>query len=275
MFVNLLNTKKLICASLVLWSAFALGQYQSSSPQITYESEVESWLNDASSNQAASANSAIKSIIDGSSLKADAVSRDAFNSVRQSLNPLTPEQIKTLKRDFDTAERAKAFEGDAPQRLVSRVVQVDLNPGASTPVVRLGANMVSSVLFLDSTGQPWPIVDYDIENPGAFDIRWQSKDSMEDARSNTLMIQPLQHYGRGNLAVMLQGLNVPVVVNPMPGQKVADYRADIQVPEHGPNAVNTHDGLPSYASGHLVSFLNAVPPSIAEALEVEGESPVI
>jgi intracellular multiplication protein IcmK len=248
---------------------------------VNYDTEVLKWLNRGSKGDSSGSSYGtrgvsnpdvlVKSILQGKSLKVDVVSRDAFKSVRESMNPLTPGQIKQLKRDYNAGKAAKEFESDNPPRMVSRVVAVDLNPGATTPVIRLGVGMVSSVLFLDSTGQPWPIVGYDLGNPRAFDIQMTSKDSPDDVRSNTLMIQPQKSYGRGNIAVMLQGLNVPVVITLIPGQRVIDYRADVQIPDHGPNAKGGgHDGLPSPSSPNLVSFLNAVPPSIAIPLEIEG-----
>ena len=127
------------------------------------------------------------------------------------------------------------------------------------------AEFVSSLVFLDSTGAPWDIVSYDIGDPAAFNIQW-------DKTSNTLMIQSMKLYTYGNLAVRLVGLNTPVMLTLIPGQKAVDYRVDLRVQGIGPNASNLpmEEGLPPSANNVLLHVLEGVPPSGSKRLIVNG-----
>ena len=132
-------------------------------------------------------------------------------------------------------------------------------------MIRLSQGFVSSLVFLDSTGAPWPISAYDLGDPEAFNIQW-------DKTSNTLMIQASKLYTYGNLAVRLRGLNTPVMLTLIPGQKAVDYRVDLRVQGYGPNAKNMplDQGMPPSASDVLLHILEGVPPSGSSRLVVSG-----
>jgi intracellular multiplication protein IcmK len=126
-------------------------------------------------------------------------------------------------------------------------------------------NFVSSVIFLDSTGAPWPLVGYDLGDPGAFSIQW-------DKKSNLLMIQSKKMYTYGNIAIKLAGLNTPVMLTLVPGQKAIDYRIDMRVQGFGPNAKDlpTGLGLPASADNVLLSVLEGIAPNGSTELTVKG-----
>ena len=158
------------------------------------------------------------------------MSQEAFAKTARQMMPLTPEQIKTLRYLFDQSQKAAAADpGDKPPKPTSSSVMVNLSPGAAPPVIRLRAGYVTSLVFLDSTGEPWPIQAYDLGNPKSFNIRW-------DQKGNTLMVQAVDTYQSGNLAVMLKDHNTPVMITLMPGQQEVDYRVDLRLPGLGPNA---------------------------------------
>jgi intracellular multiplication protein IcmK len=141
---------------------------------------------------------------------------------------------------------------------------VSLAPGATPPVIRLAAGFVSSLVFLDSTGEPWPIEAYDVGNPAAFNVQWNKKD-------NTMMIQAISQYKYGNLAVRLRGAKTPVMLTLIPGQKTVDYRVDLRVQGFGPNAsIPTTTNLPAKASSELINVLDGVPPAGSKSLTVKG-----
>lgn len=193
-----------------------------------------------------------------------AMDERAFREVVRNLMPLTPEQIVRLRAKYNSTELAKVTTPDAPPKPVASTQIVQLAPGSTPPVVRLSKGYVSSVVFLDSTGAPWPIQDYDLGDPNAFNIQW-------DKTSNTLMIQAKQLYTYGNLAVRLQGLHTPVMLTLVPGQEAVDYRADLRIRGYGPNAkaipVQTQ---PESADQALLSILDGVPPNGGKQLDVVG-----
>ncbi len=194
------------------------------------------------------------------------IGQEAFSKTARQMMPLTPEQIKTLRYLFDQSQRAAAADpGDKPPKPTSSSVMVNLSPGAAPPVIRLRAGYVTSLVFLDSTGEPWPVQAYDLGNPKSFNIRW-------DQKGNTLLVQAMDTYQAGNLAVMLKDHNTPVMITLMPGQQEVDYRVDLRLPNLGPNAAPSISGLPDMGNSQLLNFLDGVPPQGARELEVSGEA---
>jgi intracellular multiplication protein IcmK len=200
---------------------------------------------------------------------------EAFKEIKNKLFPLSPEQIKQVRFLYNDTKQAAAVTERVPAKPVSSVIAIDLSPGATPPVIRLSAGFVSSIVFLDSTGAPWPIKAYDIGDPQAFNIQWQQGSAAEEkvgqSMNNTMLIQPSAIYKHGNLAVMLRGLNTPIMFTLLPGQRVVDYRLDVQVPGMGPlaNAASISH-LPMQANPSLLNVLNNIAPPNAKALEIEG-----
>lgn len=196
---------------------------------------------------------------------ADVIENKAFKDMTRTLYPLTAEQIVQLKQMQQTMEYAKASTPGTPPKPTATSQFVNLSPGSTPPVIRLAQGFVSSLVFLDSTGAPWPISAYDLGDPSAFNIQW-------DKTSNTIMIQALKLYNYGNLAVRLKGLNTPVMLTLIPGQKAVDYRVDLRVQGYGPNAKNMpmEEGVPPTASELLLHVLDGVPPPGSQRLSVSG-----
>ena len=189
----------------------------------------------------------------------------AFEGVTQQMFPLTPEEILRVKQMYHTTEYAQASPVGTPPKPTATSQFVNLSPGSTPPVIRLSQGFVSSLVFLDSTGAPWPISAYDLGDPLAFNIQW-------DKTSNTLMIQASKLYTYGNLAVRLRGLNTPVMLTLIPGQKAVDYRVDLRVQGYGPNAKSMpmEEGIPPAANDILLHVLDGVPPQGSARLVVSG-----
>ncbi len=207
-----------------------------------------------------------------SSMAIDSMRNEAFANVPDTLMPLSPDEIKDVRRIFNKTQEAGAFTGDVPAKPVSSTIMVDISPGASPPVVRLSSGFVSSLVFLDSTGAPWPIKAYDLGDPKSFNIQWSQAGGAEDSIDNTLMIQAITMYKVANLAVILKGLNTPIMLTLVPGQEVVDYRVDIRAPGMGPKAKAVYNMMPSAPNPALIDILNGVPPQQAKNLKVSGGS---
>ncbi len=193
----------------------------------------------------------------------DPVGERAFATMARNLLPLTPQQIKTLHYLFNKSQQAAAQYPGIPPKPTSTSLIVNLSPGAAPPVIRLSQGFVSSLVFVDATGAPWPIQAYDLGNQHSFNIQW-------DKKGNTLMVQALDRYKPGNLAVMLRGLDTPIMITLMPGQHAVDYRVDLRVPKIGPNANPVLEGLPNVESPSLMNVLNGIPPQGSRALVIKG-----
>jgi hypothetical protein len=95
----------------------------------------------------------------------NAESKEAFNIMMQQNVPLTPQQVVKLRQMIDISQRAAAIPANIPPKPVSSTLMVNLAPGATPPAIRLAQGYITSLVFVDSTGSPWPIASYDIGDP--------------------------------------------------------------------------------------------------------------
>lgn len=186
-----------------------------------------------------------------------------FAQTVQQLIPMSPRQINKLKEVYAETQAAAALPPGASAKPTASALAVDLSPNATPPVIRLGAGYITSLVFLDSSGQPWPIAAYSLGDPNSFNVQW-------DRKGNTLLIQSSTFFRNSNLAVMLRDLNTPVMITLMSGQKVVDYRVDLRVPGAGPNAVFLRNSVTNNSDPTLLDLLNGVPPATAKEIKVQG-----
>lgn len=189
----------------------------------------------------------------------------AFNTLLQEKTPLTPQQVVKLHQQIDISQRAAATPPLIPPKPVSTTLMINLAPGTTPPAVRLAVGYVTSLVFVDSTGAPWPIAAFDIGNPKAVNIQW-------DGKGNIILMQALAPYSYGDMVLRLVGLPTPVTIELVSGQRVVDYRVDIHVPGIGPNTTDLPIGsnLPPPASSILLDVLEGVSPPGSRALSVRG-----
>ncbi|MDX1900926.1 MAG: DotH/IcmK family type IV secretion protein [Gammaproteobacteria bacterium] len=190
---------------------------------------------------------------------------EAFNEMVQQSMPLTPKQVVRLKQLVDQSQRAAVVPATVPPRPVSTTLMINLAPGTTPPAIRLAQGYVTSLVFVDSGGAPWPIAAYDIGNPKMTNISW-------DGKGNVLLIQATAPYGDSDLVIRLVGLATPVTLELVSGQRVVDYRTDIHVAGFGPNSKDlpTGDMLPASANQALLNVLDGVAPSGSRRLMVRG-----
>lgn len=189
----------------------------------------------------------------------------AFNEMLRQNMPLTPRQVLKLRQQIDQAQRASSTPPNIPPKPVSSTVMVNLAPGATPPAVRLAQGYVTSLVFVDSTGTPWPIGAFDVGNPKSVNIQW-------DGKSNILLIQSVSPYSNGDIVIRLVGLPTPITLQLVSGQRVVDYRVDLHVSGIGPNTKELPVGtdLPNNASQLLLGVLDGIAPAGSKALSIPG-----
>ena len=188
---------------------------------------------------------------------------EAFSGVVNQLLPMTPDQVIKLREVFTSSQLAAATPPGIPPKPTSTSLLVNLSPQAVAPVIRLGAGYITSLVFIDATGQPWPISAYSVGDPTSFNIQW-------DRKGNTMLVQSATFYKRSNLAVILRDLNTPVMLTLISGQEAIDYRVDLRIPGIGPNAVYIQNGIPDAVNPILFDVLNGIPPRGSKELKVTG-----
>lgn len=189
----------------------------------------------------------------------------AFNMMLQQNMPLTPEQVVALRQQIDMSQRAAAIPANIPPKPISSTIIINLAPGTTPPAVRLAQGYVSSLVFVDSTGSPWPIASFDIGSPKSMNVQW-------DGKSNIILLQAISPYSDGNMVVRLLGLPTPITLELVAGQRVVDYRVDIHVSGIGPNTKELPIGtaLPDSANQLLLGILDGVAPAGSKTLTVQG-----
>lgn len=189
----------------------------------------------------------------------------AFNLMMQQNVPLSPQQVVKLRQMIDSSQRAASIPANVPPKPVSTTLMMNLAPGATPPAIRLAQGYVTSLVFVDSAGAPWPVAAYDLGDAKSTNIQW-------DGKSNIILVQAATPYSDSNLVVRLVGMPTPVTLELVSGQRVVDYRTDIHVPGIGPNTkdVPTGESLPDSANQILLSVLDGVAPSGSKQLTVKG-----
>ncbi|HVE45066.1 MAG TPA: DotH/IcmK family type IV secretion protein [Gammaproteobacteria bacterium] len=189
----------------------------------------------------------------------------AFKMLLSQNMPLTPEQVVMLRQQIDVSQRAAAIPPVIPPKPVSTTLMVNLAPGSTPPAIRLAQGYVSSLVFVDSTGEPWPVASFDIGNPKSVNMQW-------DGKSNVLLMQSVTPYTSGDMVIRLVGLPTPITLELVSGQPLVDYRVDLHVPGIGPNTKEIPSGsdLPESANQLLLGVLDGVPPPGSRSLVVRG-----
>ena len=152
-----------------------------------------------------------------------------------------------------------------PYLVISSTIMVNLAPGTTPPAIRLAQGYVSALVFVDSTGSPWPIAAFDIGNPRALNIQW-------DGKSNILLMQSILPYSDGDMVVRLVGMPTPITLQLVSGQRVVDYRVDLHISGIGPNSKDLPMGtdLPGSANQLLLGVLDGVAPAGGREVNVLG-----
>lgn len=204
-------------------------------------------------------------ILDNSGKTSLTIRDHAFKELLEKTMPLTPKQIRTLRKQKDASQRAAAATPSVPPKPVATTLPVDLSPGVTPPVIRLSAGFVTSLVFIDATGEPWPVVDYSLGNPDTFNMQW-------DKKTNTLFVQSTNTYAAGNLAIRLKDLNTPIMLSLVSGQRNVDYRVDLRVQGRGPNALAavTSNDYGNNMPPELISVLDGIAPQNGKELQVSN-----
>lgn len=195
--------------------------------------------------------------------KLPSVNQEAYRSVSEEVSPLTPDQIRALRKIVDDAERAAA----APPRFVPKPVSTSvtalLTPGATPPVIRLSANFVSSILFLDQAGNPLNVIDVTPGGADAFTITWSKP---PEKLTNKVDISPKSTYANGNVSVLVEGTNTPISLTLVSGQREVDYRVDVRVKGRFASGGQGSYGFQDGANPTMLTLLDGVAPDGARPL---------
>jgi intracellular multiplication protein IcmK len=203
----------------------------------------------------------------------EAQRQDAFQRSLQELLPVSPEQIKTFRAKVD--ERDEALSDSPPEAIRTRTLSLGLSPGFTPPEVALTPNLVTALVFLDSSGSPWPVTSSVL---GSGDL--YRADVLKNDNDNRVVISPLTTHGNSNLIVTLQGHEIPLVIRLVtrsgidPLRKV-DGLIIFQVQGRGPKAGPelTKSPVASPLDPLLYDVLDGIPPQGSKTLAAKPGVP--
>jgi intracellular multiplication protein IcmK len=136
--------------------------------------------------------------------------------------------------------------------------------------VRTTANVATSLVFHDSTGQPWPITSVTNGGPAFFQVL---RPELPDG--NLLNVMPTQGYGTSTIVVTLEKRDIPLVIrlesdSVRSPERKADALVLIQLAHYGPKAsVPIVADIQETVDSALLAFLDHTPPSKAVRVRME------
>lgn len=190
-------------------------------------------------------------------------------SLRQMM-PLDQGHIQEYRERSDQRERALL---PVSPDLRTRTVRVALEPGHSPVPVYTTANIATSLVFHDSTGQPWPITSVTNGGPSHFQVL---RPELPDG--NLLNVMPTQGYATSTIVVTLESRDVPLVIrlesdSVRSPERKADALVLFQLAHHGPKAsVPIIKDIKETADSTLLALLDRVPPDEAVRLRMEPKT---
>lgn len=190
-------------------------------------------------------------------------------SLRQMM-PLSEGQIQEYRERSDQRDRALL---PVSPDLNTRTVRVALEPGRSPVPVHTTANIATSLVFHDSTGQPWPITSVTNGAPKHFQIL---RPELPDG--NILNVMPTQGYATSTIVVTLEGRDIPLVIRlESDSVRSPERRADalvlVQLAHHGPKAsMPLVKDIRETADSTMLSFLDRVPPKDSVKMRFEPKA---
>lgn len=177
-----------------------------------------------------------------------------------------PQSIRNLLKEIDIRKRAAKETANA--KAVQESVNVYVTPGSRVPVIRTFANRTSAIVITDMHGAPWPIENFTLGASEDFVVHRLDKRANE--RGHMLDITPQENYVSGNLTMKLEGLDVPVVLEIISGQKEYDAPLTLKVMSKGPNSTYTSTREPEKVDNVLYSVLQGVAPAGLRPLKTES-----
>jgi len=197
------------------------------------------------------------------------VGQESFKRMSNESSPLTPQQIREMARMMEQAERAAAEQPRYTPKAVSSSVVANLAPGATPPVVRLFANHVTTVVFMDQLGNPLSIRAVDLGAPEGFSL---THSAQEDGTTSFISLSPKSLYASGNIVVALDGVNAPVALTLISGQREVDYRVDVRIRGVTAKGVVQASGLPGNVGNETMSMLGGFTPEGSKALRTSSDA---
>lgn len=190
----------------------------------------------------------------------------AFDRSLKGQFPMTPEQIREFKQRMDGTK--KALHKRTPPKMTNRTRRLSFETGQEPPVVRIAPGYVTTISFLDCTGEPWPVTSVVMGNPNYYNVQ------RPENQTNVITIAALKEYVDSNLALTFKAQHMPATIQLKTVSGDDGHETDslvvFRAEQRGPNAERPTIGPePDPTIGSvLMQFLDNVPPASAERVRL-------
>jgi len=194
-----------------------------------------------------------------------------IDPVQATINILNTPNAKIRKLSKDMYSKGKVMNEApvTPPKSINGVLTANLSPGSTPPVIRLSQNRSSAIIITDTTGQPWPIINYDGLSEEDFTVKRLDNPSPD---GYVLSVTPKNAFVSGNLVLILKGLPSPLSIDFVSAQKEVDSKTEIRVQAKGPNTQYSSISLPEGLDTSLLSLLQGVAPQNAKELKTSSNA---
>ena len=182
--------------------------------------------------------------------------------------PFTTDQIEVLGRLLRETQQAIARAADVPPEGRIRQVRIGAPGDGAIPAIAVRKGYVTAVTFADATGAPWTVEEVLV------DSRFLAEKDEDTGRaaSHVLYLAPQARALHGNAVVKLRGLAEPLALILRGGGVAADFRVEVRLGLHGPNATRAAPAVAGFHAGDpvLLDLLGGMAPPGTERLAIEG-----
>ncbi len=188
----------------------------------------------------------------------------SYDRAAMGLLPLSPDQVREFMHRLEQTQDAAIAPYAGPPNGQVRISTLSLSPGVEPPQVNLASGYVTTITLVDSTGEPWPILDVGVG--GNFEV------TPTQAGSHVIRIMPLTRVGTGDLSVLLKDLPTPVIFRLSAGGPTVDLRYDARIPKFGPGGKPPLINRPRLEAGNesIMMILQNAPPDAAKRMKISG-----
>lgn len=199
---------------------------------------------------------------------------------------MTPEQVRSIKGMLLDQARSASTPYPTTAIPVTRSLGVKFESGLTPPIIRLSANMLTTIVFTDGAGNPWNIESValnrqlfsdgaDVKSGSQVPESQSSGDKPTNLVRNILSIEPLNPVAYGNVIVTLEAFDKPVILMLATGQQEVDMRVDARISGINPNRINKSNfntNMSTTMDETVLLFVDGTPPEGVERMKVSSNS---